>query len=101
LFLEYRDEDGSGKPSDPTEARAKAQIASLIVEMLQTLPNMTDAEKLDTEVAVATLWALWRELPENFERISVIPGILTTTWNSTYFFIPAVTSSRFSEPQAE
>jgi hypothetical protein len=63
--LEDRAEYGSGKPSDPGEARAKAVKATLILEMLRALPNMNDEEKLDTHVAVATLWALWEELPEN------------------------------------
>ena len=35
---------------------------------------MTDSERLDTEVAVAALWALWEELPEGTGDIS-IPGI--------------------------
>jgi len=35
---------------------------------------MADEEKLDTQVAVASLWALWRELPNNFDEVS-IPGI--------------------------
>jgi hypothetical protein len=63
-----------GKPSDPAESRAKAKKASLIVEMLRALPNMADGERLDTQIAVATLWALWEELPEGAGDIT-IPGI--------------------------
>jgi hypothetical protein len=73
--LEGRAEDGSRKPSDPAEARAKAEAASLIVEMLETLPKMTDGERLDAQTAAATLWALWRQLPGNFEEGISIPGI--------------------------
>ncbi len=72
--LERRQEFGFGKPSDPAEAHAKAEVASLIVELLKTLANMTDEERLDKELAVATLWALWRELPKNINETS-IPGI--------------------------
>jgi hypothetical protein len=72
--LEDRAEYGCGKPSDPAEARAKAEKASLILEMLRVLPTMEDGEKLHTQVAVATLWALWEELPEGTGDIP-IPGI--------------------------
>jgi hypothetical protein len=72
--LEDRAEYGRGKPSDPAEARAKAKKASLILEMLRALPKMDDGEKLDTWAAVATLWALWEELPEERGDLS-IPGI--------------------------
>ena len=72
--LEGRAELGFGKPSDPAEARAKAETAVLIVELLKTLANMTDGERLDAQLAAATLWALWRELPNSIEETS-IPGI--------------------------
>jgi hypothetical protein len=35
---------------------------------------MAEGERLDTGLAVATLWALWRALPEDVEETS-IPGI--------------------------
>jgi hypothetical protein len=72
--LKDRAEYGRGKPSDPAEARAKAKKASLILEMLRALPTLADGERLHTQVAVATLWALWEELPEGAGDIS-IPGI--------------------------
>ena len=72
--MESRSELGSGKPSDPAEARARADRASAVVRLLSQLSSMADEEKLDTQVAVASLWALWRELPNNFDRIS-IPGV--------------------------
>jgi hypothetical protein len=73
--LEDRAEYGSGKPSDPEEARAKAVKATLILEMLRGLPNMADGKRLDTQVAVATLWALWEELPDERAGDLSIPGI--------------------------
>jgi hypothetical protein len=72
--LEGRSELEFGRPSDPAEARAKGETAALIVELLKTLGNMTDGERLDTQLAVVTLWALWRELPNDIEGTS-IPGI--------------------------
>jgi hypothetical protein len=62
------------KPSDPAQARGKVEIASLIIEMLRALPNMTEGSSLDKNVAVATLWALWKELPEEAGDLSV-PGL--------------------------
>jgi len=73
--LEDRAEDGSRKPWDPAEARAKSEAASLVVKMLETLPNMTDGERLNPQAAAATLWAFWRELPGDFENGISIPGI--------------------------
>lgn len=63
------------------------------VEMLRALPNMTDGERLDTQVAVATLWALWEELPEGAGDISIagIPDdkVLQCFWR----FVPQATST--------
>jgi hypothetical protein len=75
IDLVGRAEDGLGKPPDPTDARAKANIASMIVEILENLATMIDGEKLDKHLAAATLWAFWRELPGNFEGGISIPGI--------------------------
>jgi hypothetical protein len=72
--LEERTETGSGKPSDPAEARTKAETVSRVIKMLMALGDMQDGKRLDTDVAVATLWALWKELPEGVPEISV-PGI--------------------------
>jgi len=72
--LDDRAEFDHGKPPDPAEARGKAERASLIIELLRALPNITEEESLDTDVAVATLWALAEELPEEMDDLSV-PGI--------------------------
>ncbi len=75
IDLEARAELGLGKPLDPTNARAQANIASLIIEILENPATMIDGEKLDKHLAAATLWAFWRELPGNFEGGLSIPGI--------------------------
>jgi hypothetical protein len=75
IDLQARAELGFGKPLDPTNARAQANIASMIVETLKNLATMIDGEKLDKHLAAATLWAFWRELPGNFEGGISIPGI--------------------------
>jgi hypothetical protein len=72
--LDDRAEFGDGKPPDPAEARGKAETAPLIIEMLRALPNMTEGKSLDTDIAVATLWALWEELPEETGDLS-LPGL--------------------------
>lgn len=74
LDLEDRAEPGCGKPPDPAKARARAAEAYLVGETLETLPNLTDGDRLDTQAAVATLWALLRETPDNVLDIP-IPGI--------------------------
>lgn len=76
IDLERHAEYGLGKPSDPTNARAKARRESLIVELLKNLATMSDGEKLDKHLATATLWALWRDLPKDVQGIAIsIPGI--------------------------
>jgi len=72
--LDERAEIGEGKPSDPEDARLEAERASLILETLENLPKMADLEKLDKNVAVATLWALSEVLTRENDGISV-PGI--------------------------
>jgi hypothetical protein len=62
------------KPLDPTTARAKAEQASSVVELLKALPNMSDGETIGREVALATVWAFWRQLPEDSDDIH-IPGV--------------------------
>ena len=72
--LEESSVPGHGKPRDPDEARIKAGEASLIAKMLKTLPNMADGERLNTDVAVAALWLLTEQLPDDRDPVSV-PGI--------------------------
>ena len=72
--LEERDENGSGKPSEPAKAREDVRRASLVIETLETLPKLPDEKSLDRESGVTALWALYGELPGDFEGIS-IPGI--------------------------
>jgi hypothetical protein len=74
--LDESDEKGSRKPSDPAEAREKAQSTSLVIETLRALPKLPDKESLDRESALTVFWALREELPDNSERASIpIPGI--------------------------
>jgi hypothetical protein len=76
IDLAGRAEDGLCKPSDPAGARAKAETASLIVEILKNLATMTDGEKLDKYLAAATVWALWQELPRDVQDIDIsISGV--------------------------
>ena len=67
LDLEERAKPGCGKPSDPARPRAWAADASLIVETLGTLPNMTDEEKLERKAVPAMLWAFIQELPDHLK----------------------------------
>jgi len=66
----------SGKPPDPATARTKAEQASLILELLNNLADMSDVERVETNLAVATLWALWQEIPDNRNNEDIrVPGI--------------------------
>ena len=72
--LEARAERGSGKPPDPARAGSKTEKESVVVQILQALPDMKGGEKLDIRDAVTVLHALWEELPQGTREKSV-PGI--------------------------
>lgn len=68
-------EQRTDKPSDPATARVEAQRESMILGLLNELSSETnDEEGVDRHLAVATLWALWRELPSTIDVLHV-PGI--------------------------
>jgi hypothetical protein len=72
--LQERDENRFKIPSDPANAREKAQSASLVSETLEALPNLPDEKSLDRESAITAVWAFQDELPEDIEAFT-IPGI--------------------------
>ena len=72
--LDERAEWGSGKPSDPAEAREEFERASEVREALETLSSAPNKQKINKYIAVAVEWALWSELPEGACPISV-PGV--------------------------
>lgn len=74
LDTEERDKWGPGKPADPKEARANAEQAARLTELLQALPDFPDDKKLDHFVASAALILISEQLPEDAAFVSV-PGI--------------------------
>jgi hypothetical protein len=74
--MEDQADYGSGKPENPATSHEKAERAAFIGEMLEALPEMPANKKLDSRAAVAALWALAEQLPDNRDAGAIsIPGV--------------------------
>jgi hypothetical protein len=67
-------DERSGKPSETSEYREEARKASLIIQTLEALPELSDETTLDAISAVVAVRALWDAVPDPQHGVNV-PGI--------------------------